>query len=255
MTLAPVNLEPWNPRTCEPVSHSCAPATRFRRAASNPNNSFTIVLAVDSLFAYVSFTAVLVLTPGSTTAVIVRNTLMGGRVAGFAAAMGAAAGNASHATAAGVGLALVFARWPTAMMALRACGATYLAWLGLRSLYRVVKQVESGHSLRKPRQPEAANEPSRRGSFRQGLTVNLLNPAIAAFYLVVVPSFLPPDASAWYFAGLAAVHVAMALVCHGLWAIALDRVRRAFASAGAGRLLEAATGVALLILAVRVWLG
>ena len=201
------------------------------------------------------FTAVLVLTPGSTTAVIVRNTLRGGRVAGFAAAMGAAVGNTSHATAAAVGLTVVFARWPAAMMALRACGATYLAWLGLRSLYRVVKHPDGGLSLHKPREADAAYEPNHGGSFRQGLTVNLLNPAIAAFYLVVVPSFLPPDASSRSFAGLAAVHVVMALVCHGLWAIALERVRRTFAGAGARRLLEAVTGVALLILAVRVLLG
>jgi threonine/homoserine/homoserine lactone efflux protein len=72
--------------------------------------------AVDPLFvAYLSFTAVLVLTPGSTTAVVVRNTLMGGRIGGFAAAMGAAVGNTSHAMAAGIGLAVVFDRSPVAM--------------------------------------------------------------------------------------------------------------------------------------------
>jgi threonine/homoserine/homoserine lactone efflux protein len=54
---------------------------------------------------------------------------------------------------------------------------------------------------------------------------------------------------------LAAVHIVMAFMCHGLWAIALDRVRLAFAHPEARRLLEAATGVALLILAVRVLLG
>jgi threonine/homoserine/homoserine lactone efflux protein len=211
---------------------------------------------VDSLFAYVSFTAVLVLTPGSTTAVIVRNTLMGGRLAGFAAAMGAAVGNASHATAAGVGLAVVFARWPSAMVALRVCGGLYLGWLGLRSVYRVIKHPDGGLALHDPpREGDAGDEPDHGGSFRQGLTVNLLNPAIATFYLVIVPSFLPTGASPWYFAGLAAVHIAMALACHALWAIALDRVRRALAHSETRRLLEAATGVALLILALRVLRG
>jgi threonine/homoserine/homoserine lactone efflux protein len=210
---------------------------------------------VDSLFAYVTFTAILVLTPGSTTAVIVRNTLLGGRLAGFAAALGAAVGNASHATAAGFGLAMLFARWPSAMVAMRLCGGAYLAWLGLRSLSRVVRHPDGGRSLDQPREADRANQSNYRASFSQGLTVNLLNPAIAAFYLVVVPSFLPTGASSWLFAGLAAVHVAMALVCHGLWAIALNRVRRAFSGAGARRLLDGATGVALLVLAVRVWLG
>ena len=208
---------------------------------------------MDPLFiAYVSFTAVLVLTPGSTTAVIVRNTLMGGRLAGFKAAMGAAIGNTSHATAAGLGLAVVFTRWPMAMSALRVCGAIYLGWLGVRSVYRVVKHPDGGLQLLNPAEGDAGTRHERGTSFRQGLAVNLLNPAIATFYLVVVPSFLPAGAPSWYFAGLAAVHVAMAFVCHGLWAIALDRVRRLLTRPAARRWLEGATGVALIALAIHV---
>jgi threonine/homoserine/homoserine lactone efflux protein len=211
---------------------------------------------MDPLFvAYVSFTAVLVLTPGSTTAVIVRNTLMGGRVGGFAAAIGAAVGNTSHAMAAGIGLAVVFARSPVAMSALRVCGALYLGWLGVRSAHRALTHSDGGLQLRNAARDDDPGEQHDRGSsFRHGLAVNLLNPAIATFYLVVVPSFLPAGAPTWYFAALAAVHIAMALACHSIWAIALDRVRRVFARPRARRLLEAATGGALIVLAFRVLL-
>jgi threonine/homoserine/homoserine lactone efflux protein len=212
-----------------------------------------IVLAVDSLVAYVTFTAVLVLTPGSTTAVIVRNTLAGGRLAGIAAAMGAAVGNASHAAAAGFGLAVIFARWPVALTALRFCGAAYLAWLGARSVYRVVRYPDGGLQLGNAAGSLESTTPrDHRGSFRQGLAVNLLNPAIATFYLVVVPSFLPTAAPAWYFAVLAAVHIVMALACHGMWALGLDQVRRLFHSPEPRRALEGATGVALVLLALRI---
>ena len=103
--------------------------------------------------------------------------------------------------------------------------------------------------------PAAATSPAQqRGSFRQGLTVNILNPAIATFYLIVVPSFLPSGASRWYFVMLAAMHVTLAFACHGLWAIGLDRIRRLFRRPGSRRLLEGATGVALIALAVRVFL-
>jgi threonine/homoserine/homoserine lactone efflux protein len=206
------------------------------------------------LVAYLSFTFILVITPGSTTAVVVRNTLTGGRTAGLAAAAGAAVGNTSHATAAGLGLGLVFARWPLALVALRVAGAAYLAWLGVSSLYRVARFADGGLPL-VSNGPAPSLEPGqRRASFRQGFTVNILNPAIATFYLVVVPSFLPHAAPRWYFAFLAAMHVALALICHGFWAIALDQVRRLFSRPAARRLLEAATGVALIALAVRVLL-
>jgi threonine/homoserine/homoserine lactone efflux protein len=212
-----------------------------------------ILLAVDSLVAYVSFTALLVLTPGATTAVIVRNTLAGGRPAGFAAAIGAALGNASHATAAGFGLAVIFARWPVALTALRVGGAAYLGWLGARSVYRVVRYPDGGLQLGSADgRVESAAQRTHHGSFRQGLGVNLLNPAIATFYLVVVPSFLPSAAPDWYFALLAAVHIVMALACHVTWAVGLDQVRRLFRSPRPRRVLEGATGAALLVLALRV---
>jgi threonine/homoserine/homoserine lactone efflux protein len=211
---------------------------------------------VDPLFvAYITFTFVLVITPGSTTAIVVRNTLAGGSAGGIAAAAGAAVGNSTHATAAGVGLALVFARWPSAMTGLRIAGALFLAWLGAQSLYRAARYEDGGLrvlSATADDEPEGAEARSRSVGFRQGLVVNLLNPAIATFYLVVVPSFLPAGAPRWYFAGLAAIHVTMAFACHSLWAVGLDRLRRLFRPPLARRLLEAATGIALAALALLV---
>ena len=139
------------------------------------------------------------------------------------------------------------------MLALRIAGGAYLAWLGVESLYRVWKHRDGGlRVLEVEATPSATSAHSYSNSVRQGLLVNLLNPAIATFYLVVVPSFIPAGAPPWYFALLAMIHVAMALVCHGAWAVALDRLRGAFHAAAARRALEAATGVALIVLAARV---
>jgi threonine/homoserine/homoserine lactone efflux protein len=204
------------------------------------------------LVAYLTFTFLLAVTPGSTTAVVVRNTLAGGRSAGFAAAAGAALGNTSQATAAGLGVAVVLARFPSALVALRMLGAAYLAWLGAMSIWRVARRHESALGVLAAGTGVSSEE--RRASFRQGLTVNLLNPAITTFYLVVVPSFLPTDAPGWYYAALAAMHIAIAFTCHGVWTVAFDRLREFFRMPTARRLLEAATGAALLGLAARVFM-
>ncbi|HSJ39432.1 MAG TPA: hypothetical protein VK955_00070, partial [Xanthobacteraceae bacterium] len=59
--------------------------------------------AIDpSYVAYFTFTLVLVVTPGSTTAVVVRNTLEGGRRAGYWTALGAAIANSCIAIGCGV---------------------------------------------------------------------------------------------------------------------------------------------------------
>jgi threonine/homoserine/homoserine lactone efflux protein len=204
---------------------------------------------VHSLVAYLTLTLILAVTPGSTTAVVVRNTLAAGRAAGFAAASGAALGNTLQATAAGLGLAVLLARWPAAMTIVRVLGAAYLAWLGAVSLWRASTR-KSGLAVL----PEVG-EPPRDGqsaSFRQGLTVNLLNPAISTFYLVVVTSFVPPGAPRWYYAALALMHIAMAFGCHGFWTMAFDSLRHIFGTPTRRMLLEGATGVAMICLAIRV---
>ena len=140
------------------------------------------------------------------------------------------------------------------MTLLRVAGAAYLAWLGAVSIYRVWRHPDGGLEMTADAVDRRDTPGTRRlgTSVRQGMTVNLLNPAIATFYLVVVPSFLPSGAPRWYFAALAAIHIAMAFTCHGVWAVGLDQLRRLFHPPMARRILEGATGVALLWLAVRV---
>jgi len=208
---------------------------------------------VNPLLAYITLTTILAITPGSTTAVVIRNTIASGRAAGLTAASGAALGNASQATAAGLGLALLFARFPAAIVVLRVLGAAYLVWLGASSIWRVVRGDDGSlRVLATGDRPLSDDE--RRATFRQGLTVNLLNPVISTFYLVVVPSFLPAGAPRWYYAMLASMHIVIAFTCHGVWAMAFDQLREFFRVPSTRRMLEAVTGVALLALAARVLL-
>ncbi|MGH9200456.1 MAG: LysE family translocator, partial [Vicinamibacterales bacterium] len=208
---------------------------------------------------YLTFTAILVVTPGSTTAVVVRNTLRSGRRAGLACAAGAAVANSTHATLAGLGLTLLVTRWPAALVAVRVIGAAYLAWLGAQSLWSAFRFVDGGLSFGEgevrrgdPLGSPSSNRHADRRGFRDGLAINLANPAIISFYIAIVPSFVPAAAPRFYFASLAAAHVSMALVCHSMWALALHAVGRWFASPAARRALTAATGLALVFLAARV---
>ena len=89
-------------------------------------------------------------------------------------------------------------------------------------------------------------------AFRQGLTVNLLNPSITTFYLVVVPGFVAPSAGAAGFGLLAAMHVVIAFCCHAAWATAFDRLKTIFARPAFARTLDALTALALFALAIRI---
>jgi threonine/homoserine/homoserine lactone efflux protein len=211
-----------------------------------------VIAAFDSnYFAYLTFTFVLVVTPGSTTAVVVRNALEGGRRAGYLTALGAALANTTIATACGLGLSVLVSVWPGSLDAIRIGGALFLAGLGITSLYRAIRHADGG--IRLTLDPNAAPARSHAVAYvGDGLGINLLSPVIISFYLSVVPSFIPAGASRLYYPGLAATHVGLAIGCHAIWATALDAMRRWFVAPWTRRTLQAATGVALLALAIRV---
>jgi threonine/homoserine/homoserine lactone efflux protein len=203
------------------------------------------------VIAFLTFTFILVVTPGSTTAVVVRNTLEGGRRAGYVTALGAAAANSTMAIACGLGLSVLVAVWPGSLDAIRIGGALFLAWLGAASLYRALTKHDGGIRLAL----DAADQPARSHAgayFGDGLAINLLSPVIISYYLSVVPSFIPAGASRFYYPGLAATHVSMAMLCHATWATGLDAMRRWFAAPWKRRVLQAATGIALIALAIRL---
>lgn len=206
--------------------------------------------AFDSLYAtYLSLTFALVITPGATTAVVVRNALDSGWRGGLWAAVGAALGNSTHAAAAGLGLAVVLSRSPGLFTALKVAGGCYLLWLALRSARRLFhhEPLPASQTIL-----SATRTTHVHRAWREGLSVNLLNPAIATFYLAVVPAFIPPGAPRGHYVWLAATHVAMAFMVHTLWAVALDRLRHVLTRPAARLALEALTAVALGVLAARV---
>jgi threonine/homoserine/homoserine lactone efflux protein len=204
-----------------------------------------------SYLAFVSFTFILVVTPGSTTAVVVRNTLEGGRRAGYLTALGAALANSIIAIACALGLSVLVAVWPGSLQAIRVGGALFLGWLGAASLYRAFHHGDGG--IRLALDPNAAPPRSHSAAYvGDGLGINLLSPVIISYYLSVVPSFVPMGASRVFYSGLAATHVGLALVCHALWATALDAMRRWFVAPWTRRALQAATGLALIGLAIKV---
>jgi threonine/homoserine/homoserine lactone efflux protein len=202
-----------------------------------------------TLAAYVSATLVLAATPGATTAVVIRNTLANGWRGGITAAAGAAVANTTWATFAAIGVAVLLAQLPVAFQVLRIGGGLYLSWLGAASVLRAFRP-RADH----PISARPAGNVASAAAFRQGLLTNLLNPPIVTFYLIVVPTFLPPGGGTVAFALLAAIHILIAFGCHVAWATAFDRIGHILAGARARRGLDAAAGAAILALAARVFL-
>jgi len=204
--------------------------------------------AVLPIWSFLAITIPLVLTPGASTAVVLRNSISGGVRAGVETAAGVNSGSVVYGLLSAFGLAIALKRWPSSWMVLRVAGAGYLAWLGLRSLHaawRPPVRALTVDGLRAPRPPIA--------NVYEGFLTNLLNPAIATFYLVVVPQFVPRGAPVVRsMMILTSLHVAAALSWHVVWAAAGGTLARTIVTGPGRRVLDGVTAVALLFLAVRV---
>ena len=201
------------------------------------------------IWAFVAVTVPLVLMPGASTAVVLRNSIAGGTRAGLLTALGINAGSVCYGLLTGFGFSVVVREWPSMWGALRAAGAAYLAWLGVQSLRDA--------SQRRPRAVAAAGDASRGGrEIYEGFLTNALNPSIAAFYLLIVPQFIPRDAPrARSTRVLTAVHVGLAATWHIAWAAAGGSLAHALTGGRPRQALDLMAGLALLALAAMVLRG
>ncbi|MEM7002585.1 MAG: LysE family translocator [Pseudomonadota bacterium] len=143
------------------------------------------------IIAFLAATAVFAYMPGPATLYAAAQTIARGRDAGLLAALGLHTGGYVHVLAAAFGLAALFTAIPVLYTILKFVGAAYLIWLGVSFL------LQSRHSMEMPDGTSdlTANAPSTRRAFWESVTVEVLNPKTALFYLAFLPQFTDPAAA------------------------------------------------------------
>ena len=157
----------------------------------------------DRLLPFVAVAIAFNVAPGPDIALVVRQTLAYGRRRGVQVAWGAALGSLAWGAAAVGGLVGVLTRAPGLYGTLTHAGAAYLVWLGVQS-------IRSGSTI--PDLQSGELEESTRAGFLVGLGADLLNPKVGAFYLTLLPQFVPHDASPNWASLLIIVEVTVALI-------------------------------------------
>ena len=93
-------------------------------------------------------------------------------------------------------------------------------------------------------------------SASSGFLTNVLNPSLAAYYLVLIPQFIPRGAPfARQALTLTGIHVALAVTWHSAWAVAGSTMARVLSSGRPRRALDVITGIALLAIAPKAAFG
>lgn len=175
---------------------------------------------VDVLLAFGLVVVVLTITPGLDTALVLRSAATAGTRAATGVIIGVSLGVLAWGALAAAGVSAVLLASPVAYEVLRWAGVVYLVWIGARMIAGAIRG-RGAHDA-----PSARGRTLRSG-IRQGALTNLLNPKVGAFYVAVLPQFIPPDAVAitWGVA-LAAVHVLLGAVWLGMLLAVARAARR-----------------------------
>ncbi|MEU6845874.1 LysE family translocator [Streptomyces sp. NPDC046716] len=206
-----------------------------------------------ALWSFALVVGLLTLTPGLDTALILRTSALGRRRRAWGVVLGIQTGTLLWGALSALGVTALLTASHLAYEILRWAGAAYLVWMGARMLYATFRGRPA------PRGAEsgaAAGADSLRSGWRQGTLTNILNPKMGAFYVAMLPQFVPADANHFVMGlALAGVHVALGL----LWAtvlIACARVLRGWlARPRARRVLDRVTGTVIAAFGVRLALG
>jgi threonine/homoserine/homoserine lactone efflux protein len=194
---------------------------------------------MELLITFAPVAAVLSVTPGVATALVVRSAAVHGRRAALRTTVGNSLGVLTWALLAAVGLAAVVAASAEAFTAVKLAGAVVLVVLGVQAIAGRKREDE---------EPASSVTP-----FRTGLVTSLLNPKLAGFFVALFPQFVPAGEPVLPSALLmAAMIVAFDLVWYSALAYLVSSARRAFVDGPWLRRAERLTGGVLIGLGAKL---
>jgi threonine/homoserine/homoserine lactone efflux protein len=141
------------------------------------------MLDAETYSLFLATAAVLVLSPGPDTVLVLSRTLASGTAAGIMTLIGTQAGNVIHALLAGIGVSTIVLLFPLAFNVLKVIGVAYLIYLATQ-VWRAPATLALDTRL-----------DGRDGAgryFVQGLFNNLANPKMVAFFIALFPQFIHP---------------------------------------------------------------
>lgn len=153
---------------------------------------------IENFYLFLTVSILVNLSPGPDMLYTAARSLSQGTKAGYFSTLGIFTGCLFHITAAVLGLSKIIEESLLLFSIIKYAGATYLIYLGVRSLLKKTKRKTGIEEL-----PTM----SYRKIFMQGLITNLLNPKVAIFFLSFLPQFINPGS----------LHIKEQIAFLGLW--------------------------------------
>ena len=121
------------------------------------------------------------MSPGPSLAVVLRNTISGGRLQGIMTGIGHGIGFGLYALVAVTGLSALLLAHDSTFLFLQWSGALVLLWLSYNMLTYIPSNASESHEI------------SGRKGFIEGFLISFLNPKILVFLVAVFSQFIDPE--------------------------------------------------------------
>ncbi|MER6952110.1 LysE family translocator [Nonomuraea sp. NPDC000554] len=198
------------------------------------------------LLAFIGACLLVAMTPGVSTAIILRQTLRAGRGSGVAAALGNETGILLWALSAAFGLSALLVASQLAYDAMRVVGAVVLVVMGAQALWQARKGADAPPS-------DGAAVAGRHRSYLSGLGTCLANPKAAVFAMSFLPQFVPQGQNVpLTLVTLAVIWVLVDTLWYGLLIWTVARAKALLGRPVVRRRLEQVSGVVLIGLGLRL---
>lgn len=170
------------------------------------------------LWGFIAAALVVLLIPGPGVVYVVARSVTQGRRAGLASVAGLSIGALVHVVAAAGGLSAILLASAAAFSIVKALGAAYLIYLGLRAIFSKPNAAALTHPT-----PLAMNR-----LVIDGVVISIFNPKVAVFFLAFLPQFVDPSAGpiAMQILFLGVLYVVLAVVTDGAYALVAGTLRR-----------------------------
>ncbi len=183
------------------------------------------------------------MSPGPSLAVVIRNTIAGGRVQGALTGIGHALGIGLYALVAVVGMSFVLQQVPQAMLFVEVLGGAYLIWMGSKAIQHAGEgNMKSDESM------------LHRG-FIDGLAISGLNPKTAVFFLALLGPLIPPEASNMERTGVAGLALTIDACWYVFVAMMLVQTGAVEWLAKQGQWVDRSLGLLLIFVGLWLWIG
>lgn len=209
-------------------------------------------MSMDIILTFTMISILLVVSPGPNGVLFLKTVPMYGKKSGMTNLLGIFTATYVHGALSFFGLSAIILSSATLFMIIKIVGALYLLFLGVKSLYSLIKKDEKvketlQNSIKKD------EKRSHKISFIEGFLTQILNPKVSMFYLAAFPQMIDFSNAAFLdIFTLVSIHAFTIFIWFTLFILLLGKTAGALKSNFIKNMIQGLTGTVFIYLSYKI---